>query len=641
MAMTDFQQSDVSPEVVLKQFWGYDRFRSKQGDIVRAVLAKQDTLALLPTGGGKSVCFQVPALCMPGICIVISPLLALMDDQVRQLRKRGIQAHYLHSGMSRRETDIVLDNCIYGEIKFLYVSPERLRNELFQTRVKKMRVNLIAVDEAHCISQWGYDFRPDYLLISQLRTLHPEVPVLALTASATPKVVNDIQEKLLFRHTHVISISFARENLVYIVRKEENKEQKLLDICKSMTGSGIVYCASRARTKEMSTWLNAHGVQSTFYHAGMPREEREQSARLWFDGQRRVICATNAFGMGIDKPDVRFVLHADVPQNPENYFQEAGRGGRDGQRAYAGLLWRDSDLLKLDEQLAQRFPEKDTIRKVYKCLMDLWQLAIGAGFEQTFAFDMKELAQRANVPHVVAHASLQLLERSGYLSLMEDSFTPSRLHIPVNKDQLYNFQVAQPAQESFLRLILRMYGGLFETFVTIREGDIAQAMKTTRDAVVQRLQLLMQLGMLHYEPQNALPRITMLTGRQNETHLIFPPEVYEHRKSIEEQRLNAMKRYLQEERCRSVQLLEYFGEKQASPCGMCDVCKSDNSTDERIVEELIQLVNEKLNHGPMKTDALCSTLKVSPALLAKAIAWQTEQGFWKLSATMELSMVRG
>lgn len=581
-----------SPQSVLKQYWGYSEFRSNQLEIVEAILKGKDTLALLPTGGGKSICFQVPALCMEGIALVVSPLIALMNDQVANLKKRGIDAVAITSSLTKRETDRLLDNCVYGTVKLLYVSPERLQNELFLTRLRKMKVNLIAVDESHCISQWGYDFRPAYLLIAQIRQLHPLVPVLALTASATPQVVDDIQEKLLFKSPHVIASSFARPNLSYIVRESEDKENRIVDICKRMKGAGIVYCGTRARTREMSDFLNRNGVKATFYHAGLGTEDREKQAERWFRNECRVICATNAFGMGIDKPDVRFVLHADVPVNPENYFQEAGRAGRDGQRAFAGIFWRTADIEQLDEQINRRYPSKDQIRKVYKAFMNHLQLAIGAGKDETYAVDVQSLCDQQNISLSEWTFCIQLLELSGYLTQTE-GFVQSKLHIPVSKTQLYSFQVAQPSHDAFIQTLLRLYGGLFDQFVSIKEIDISKAAKIPVPEVTKRLLLLEKQGMLAYEPMNSLPRITLLQSRVNDDYLNLPREVYEERKQREMEGKQAMVRYLRREECRSVQLLSYFGEKDILPCGQCDVCKQHQS--EPLNETTVEVISNEMD----------------------------------------------
>jgi ATP-dependent DNA helicase RecQ len=560
---------------ILKKYWGFDTFRAAQEEVVQAAIDGVDTLAMLPTGGGKSLCFQVPALSRGGVCLVVSPLLALMNDQVQSLRKRGLTAHAVNSSMSYREIDRVLDNCVYGTVHFLYVSPERLQNELFQARVRKMKLSLIAVDEAHCISQWGYDFRPDYMRIGELRELFPDVPVLALTASATPKVVEDIQEKLKFSKPHVISSGFARANLSYNVLYHEDKEGKIAEILERMPGSAIVYCASRLRTHALADYLWKRGMATGVYHAGLTHELRRDAFNRWMKGEVRVICATNAFGMGIDKPDVRLVLHADVPTQPEAYFQEAGRAGRDGQPAHTVLLWNESDVQRREKSHEIKFPPHEKIRSVYRALGAHLQLAIGAGKDEIFPVDFGELGKLTNSKPAEVVAALQLLTLSGVLHFDEGSYSPSRLILLLDKNGLYSFQVAHPEWERFIGALLRMYGGLFDQFVVIRESDIAKQLKFTIGDVSQKLQKLAELGVIDYEPQTDQPRITFLTPRMREEDVRIAKEVYEVRKQGDEQRWHAMENYLRREICRSVQLLRYFGDDFPQPCGRCDVCRNE------------------------------------------------------------------
>jgi len=560
---------------ILKRYWGFDSFRAAQEEVVQAAMDGVDTLAMLPTGGGKSLCFQVPALCRGGVCLVVSPLLALMNDQVQALRKRGLTAHAVNSSMSYREIDRVLDNCVYGTVHFLYVSPERLQNELFQARVRKMKLSLIAVDEAHCISQWGYDFRPDYLRIGELRELYPDVPVLALTASATPKVVADIQEKLKFRKPHVISSGFARANLSYNVLYHEDKEGKIAEILEKMPGSAIVYCASRLRTHALADYLWKRGMATGVYHAGLTHDQRRDAFNRWMKGEVRVICATNAFGMGIDKPDVRLVLHADVPTQPEAYFQEAGRAGRDGQPAHTILLWNESDVQRREKSHEIKFPPHEKIRSVYRSLGAHLQLAIGAGKDEIFPVDFGELGKLTDCKPAEVVAALQMLTLSGVLHFDEGSYSPSRLMLLLDKGGLYSFQVAHPEWERFIGALLRMYGGLFDQFVVVRESDIAKQLKHTSGDVSKKLQQLAELGVIDYEPQTDQPRITFLTPRMREEDVRIPKEVYEERKQGDELRWHAMDNYLRRDICRSVQLLRYFGDDFPQPCGRCDVCRNE------------------------------------------------------------------
>ena len=560
---------------ILKKYWGYDAFRASQEEVVQAAIDGVDTLAMLPTGGGKSLCFQVPAMCRGGVCLVVSPLLALMNDQVQALRKRGLTAHAVNSSMSYREIDRVLDNAVYGTVHFLYVSPERLHNELFQVRVRKMKLSLIAVDEAHCISQWGYDFRPDYLRIGELREDFPEVPVLALTASATPTVVGDIQEKLKFRIPHVISSGFARANLSYNVLYHEDKEGKIAEILQRMPGSAIVYCSSRLRTHGMADYLWKRGMATGVYHAGLTHEQRRDAFNRWLKGEIRVICATNAFGMGIDKPDVRLVLHADVPTQPEAYFQEAGRAGRDGHQAHAVLLWNEGDIKRVEKSHAVKYPSLEKIRSVYRALGAHLQLAIGAGKDGIFPVEFSELGKLTDSKPAEVVAALQLLSLAGVLYFDEGSYAPARLMLALDKSGLYSFQVAHPEWDRFIGTLLRMYGGLFDQFVVIRESDIAAQLKSSFAAGIDKLQQLDSLGVVDYEPQTDKPRITLLTPRLREEDVRIPKEVYEVRKQGDEQRWRAMENYLRRDICRSVQLLRYFGEDFPKPCGHCDVCRHE------------------------------------------------------------------
>lgn len=566
-----------TPKDILKQHWGFDSFRLKQEEIIASVLAGNDTLALLPTGGGKSICFQLPALCSDGMCLVISPLLALMHDQVQHLRSKKIHAYAITSFMTWREMDIVLDNCAYGQVKFLYISPERLKNETFLERLKKMKINLIAVDEAHCISQWGYDFRPPYLEIAEVREIIQDVPILALTATATPVVVKDIQEKLKFKTSHVISSSFVRKNLAYVVIEKDDKLSKMLEIAHKVPGCGIIYCGTRLRTKEISNFMNKRGISSVFYNAGMLHKERVSAQEKWFRGAARVMCATNAFGMGIDKPDVRFVVHADVPGNIENYFQEAGRAGRDGKKAYAVLLHNNHDLVQLEKKVSIQFPPIEFIRKVYRSIASHLQVALGAGEGVPFHFNLNAVCKTFNLEYSPAYYAIQILERAGYLSFNESVFEPSRLHFTISRIGLYDFQVSNPSLDSCIKLLLRMYGGLFESYVNIKEEDIAGHGKMEEKDVYAKLAILKQHGIIDYVKRSDEPRLSFVLPRVSEQHLTIPDTVYANRKKAEEVRIHAMQKFLGRQQCRSIQLLEYFGESNAEPCNRCDVCNAQKS----------------------------------------------------------------
>lgn len=617
-----------APNEILKKYWGYDQFRPKQLEIIQSVIGGADTMALLPTGGGKSICFQVPAMCIDGLCLVVSPLLALMNDQVLNLRKRGIQAFSVNSALHSKEIDRILDNCVYGEVKFLYVSPERLQNEMFLERFKKMKISLIAVDEAHCISQWGYDFRPEYMKIADIRLFKPGIPILALTASATPLVVMDIQSKLLFSKENVIGTSFARKNLSYNISEQEDKEGKLLEICRKMKGSGIVYCGTRFRTREISLLLNKNRIEAAPYHAGLSIAEKEVSFKKWMKNEVRIICATNAFGMGIDKSDVRFVVHVDVPPNPESYFQEAGRAGRDGMKAYAVLLFNDSDIHKLHKLVDQKFPTKEYVRRVYKCIGNYLQLAPGAGMEIAYTFNTIEFCKNFELNYSEAIHALRLLELAGYIKLSDAAFMPSRLIFRVGRQNLYSYQVVNQAMDQIIKLLLRMYGGLFEQYVNIREDDIAQNAGISRQQVIEKLDILSKHEVLEYIRQSDTPLLTFLTGRLHEDSITLVPDIYENRKKKELERIEVITRYLAVKRCRSIQLLEYFGEKNAHACGICDVCRENSKHGLRPDE--FELINEAVMDLIIHKEF---TLEDLPDLLPKFLREHLiEYARWKIDS---------
>jgi ATP-dependent DNA helicase RecQ len=629
------------PHDILKQYWGHAHFRPMQENIVQAVLEKHDVMALLPTGGGKSICFQVPALCMPGICVVISPLMALMQDQVANLQSSGISAFAVHSGVSKREIDTILDKCVYEDIKFLYVSPERLKTELFTERFKRMKVCLIAVDEAHCISQWGYDFRPPYLEIAAIRQLHSDVPVVALTASATPQVILDIKSRLEFRNEVTMIGSFARANVTYSVNKVDDKERAIVDMIGRLNGSGIVYCGTRARTVEMARWLTQHNISAAPYHAGFSFAEKERLARDWALNRTRIMCATNAFGMGIDKPDVRFVLHADVPSQPEAYFQEAGRAGRDGKRAHAVLLYNDFDVVKLQQGHEKKFPSIDFVKRVYGLAMSHLQLAFGAGELVSFDFELTEFAKKYNLPVMETYHAFQLLELAGYAHFNDSFFSPSKVMLQVNKQGLYSFQVGNPNLEPLIKTLLRMYGGLFEQFVKIKEEDIARNMQTSLGVVVSQLELLHKNGILIYQPQNEKPNLLLLTPRQDEQRLVFAPMVYEARKKAESLRIEAMIKYMRAHHCRSVQLLQYFGEMDALPCGGCDVCRDlkKHGINEQSSVEMETEITEMLVQSPVSLEQIFSHLsRFHKEDILQFIEWKLEIGVWQYNHKMEITL---
>src|ERR1700744_1527900 len=593
---------------ILKQYWNHDAFRPMQQEIIQSVLLGHDTLALLPTGGGKSVCFQVPALAKDGLCIVVSPLIALMKDQVENLRAKGIEAVSVVSGMSKREIDIALDDCIYKTVKFLYLSPERLMSELVRERISYMNVNLIAVDEAHCISQWGYDFRPPYLHIADLRELHPDVPVLALTATATAEVQEDIQQKLQFKQPNVFRKSFERKNISYSVLHEEDKLRKLLDIANGVKGSGIVYVRSRKETAEIAKFYVKNGIKADFYHAGLHIDERSKKQDNWTANRTRIIVATNAFGMGIDKPDVRFVIHKDVPESLEAYYQEAGRGGRDEHKAYAVLLYNPADRYKEEKKFEMNFPPVEEIKKVYHALGSYYQLAYGTGEGVSFDLDIGEFCSRYSLDPVKTLSSLKFLEQDEYLSFNESAFLPWRFRFEGLAEQLYNFQIQNSGWDPFIKTLLRSYGGAFENYVRLREFDLARRTNMSVQQVVEGLNQLQQIGILNYLPQTDHPQVTYLKPRLQEKELYINKRLIDERKETYRRKIEAVFAYSTHKKCRSQMLLAYFDETNAPKCGICDICleekRSRNAAEigDVITNEIVELLSvSSLNIGELVT----------------------------------------
>ena len=571
------------------------------------MLAGKDVLALLPTGGGKSVCFQVPTMLIDGLCLVITPLIALMQDQVAQLKKKGISATSVHSGMSHREIDITLDNCIYGQVKFLYLSPERLLTELFKERVKKMNVCLIAVDEAHCISQWGYDFRPPYLQIAELREVKPNIPFIALTASATRLVREDIADKLKLKSPSIFQRSVVRENLSFVVRKTESKEKKLLEVLRKVQGSAIVYVRSRKATQDLSRWLSKQKVTSTFYHAGLTYEERSVRQEEWINHRVRVMVSTNAFGMGINKEDVRAVIHMDLPENLESYYQEAGRAGRDGKRSFAVLIFHEADVLALEHKVQQSQPGLDYLKKIYQSLANYYQLAVGSGQGESFDFELEDFCKRFSLKSSSVYPALKKLEETGLVQLSESFYRPSKIHFSIDKKKLYDFQVANAKFDPLIKTLLRLYGGeLFAEFIPISESQLAKVLKQTTKDISTDLMKLGKLQLLNYEPASDKPMLTFVLSRQDLEHLPIDKAKMEERRALIFQKKDAMVHYAtQNHRCRMEVVQEYFNEDALIPCGICDVCierrkKENESALRDYREQIFYLLKQK----PMTVEEL-------------------------------------
>ncbi len=594
------------PKEVLKRYWGFDSFRSLQEDIIRNALKGNNTLALMPTGGGKSICFQVPGMILPGLVIVISPLIALMKDQVEQLTKRGINAKAIVSGMHKHEIDIALDNCVYGQTKFLYVSPERLKSELFIARLKLMKVSLLVIDEAHCISQWGYDFRPAYLEIANIKEhLEKDTPLLALTATATPQIQDDIIAKLQIQDAEVFKKSFARDNLCYKTIKTQDKVEFLLNQLSNTQGSAILYVRSRKNTRYYSQILKKNGFKSAFYHAGLSSQIRDKIQNDWINNKTQIIVATNAFGMGIDKPDVRLVVHLDLPDSLEAYYQEAGRAGRDENYAEAIIIYQERDIAELKSKTTMRFPELKVLRQVYTAICNYFQLALGSGEMQSFSLDIEQLSKKFNLSVLNIYYSIKELEKHGFIQFEENSSSNSTLNILIDNKELYRFQVANPKYDLFIKSIVRIYGGeLFSSYVKVNEDQIASKALLTHNQAIEMLKKLNELQIFDYIPRSDLPKLTFILPRQDTHQAFISEQQLENDRKRYFDRMNSMIQYTElKNTCRTNYLQDYFGEKDYLECGICDTClnKSGSKDDSTLSLELFEFIK---NHNNLTINTL-------------------------------------
>ena len=623
---------------ILKQYWGYDSFRDLQEEIITSIGEGKDTLGLMPTGGGKSITFQVPALAQSGLCIVITPLIALMKDQVQNLRKRGIKALAIYSGMTRQEIVTALENCIFGDYKFLYISPERLDTEIFRIKLRSMKVSMITVDESHCISQWGYDFRPAYLKIAEIRELLPGVPVLALTATATPEVVKDIQSRLNFREENVFRMSFERKNLAYIVRKTDNKTGELLHILKRIDGSAIIYVRNRRRTKEITELLMQEGITADFYHAGLDNAVKDLRQKRWQNGEIRVMVATNAFGMGIDKPDVRIVLHIDLPDSPEAYVQEAGRSGRDGLKAYAVILYAKSDKMTLHKRVADTFPEKEYILQVYEHLQYYYQMAMGDGFQCIREFNLEEFCRKFKYFPVPVDSALKILTQAGYLEYTDEQDNASRILFTIRRDELYKLREMGTEAETLIQTILRSYTGVFTDYAYISEDTLAIRTGLTRQQIYNILVTLTKRRIVDYIPHKKTPYIIYTRERLELRYLHIPASVYEERKARYEARIKAMEEYVTSESvCRSRMLLRYFGEKNEHNCKQCDVCLNRHETDclpEDSFREMRKQILELLARKSLPPAGIANAIEAEREDISRVIQYLLEEGELKMQDGM-------
>ena len=625
---------------VLKKYWGYSSFRPGQLEIIRQLSAGHDTLALMPTGGGKSLTYQVPTMAADGLCIVITPLIALMKDQVDRLRRLGISAAAIHSGMSFTQIDIALDNCVYGDTKFLYISPERLATEVFRLRVQRMNVALIAVDEAHCISQWGYDFRPSYLRIAEIRAMLPDTPLLALTASATAMVADDIMMRLKFESPNILRSSFARPNLSYAVRHTDDKNEQLLRVINNVDGAGIVYMRSREGCEQLAETLREQGISVSYYHAGLPHAERSMRQEEWTSGKTRIMVATNAFGMGIDKADVRFVVHYSMCDSLESYYQEAGRAGRDGKRSYALLLVASDDKERVTKRFDSEFPPLEQVKMIYEKVCDYLQVAIGDGLYASYIFNIHEFCAREHLYSGKVRAAMNLLQQNGYMTLTEEMENPARIMFCVSRDDLYKIRVDRNDLDHIIRIILRKYNGVFTEFRAIDEREIATLSGYTIEHVKELLKRMWQIRIIRYIPSNTSPMIFFDEERLPTKDLYISPDTYLHRKQLTTQRFDNMLQYAEnDEECRSVVIQRYFGDESATPCGVCDICLAKRRDTSKVANDTQEMVSELLRKEPMTAREICLQLKADTKVVAQAIEKMKAEGKISVSTDGKLIII--
>lgn len=612
-------------KAILQRYWGFSKFRTLQEEIILSVLDGKDTLALLPTGGGKSICFQVAALAQEGICIVITPLISLMKDQVENLQRRNIPAATIHTGMHNKEIELILTRCIRGEVKLLYISPERLKNTLMKNSLQQMNVCLLAVDEAHCISQWGYDFRPSYLEIANVRSLFTKhIPVLALTATATPKVVQDIQEKLCFKEENVFQKSFMRSNLIYFTMHEENKLKRLLKIVKKTPGSGIIYVRNRRKTQEIAQFLKSNHESADYYHAGLSVELRNKKQHWWTKNKNRIMVATNAFGMGIDKPDVRFVVHMDLPDTLEAYFQEAGRAGRDERKAYAILLYEQADIIHLENTFKLSYPELPLIQDIYQALCNYYRIPVGSGEGLSFEFDNNDFATTYKQNPLSTYHALKFVEKAGLIVFTDPYSNASKIYIHCSREDLYRFQVENPYFDAFIKLLLRSYAGLLTDFTRIYENELAKRANIPLQTIIDVLHKLHHLGILIYQPQTELPRIVFLANRFESKYLMLSETIYKERMQSDREKLDAVIQYVTNQtKCRSRQLLAYFGESESIRCGKCDVCLERNKIELSSLEfdNVLDIIKPILTKSDVSIDELIEKTHFSEEKTVKVLQW--------------------